>query len=144
MAYMTWSEAYSIGVPSIDKEHQELVDIGNQLHERLRASAPEDDVKRIFAQLSECTILHIRNEEKTFVGTNYPRAALHTRKHQHLMVILACFETGFDRTGRRVSIADQMNFLRDWLLDHIATEDRLLGQYLNAQADAASFAIATP
>jgi hemerythrin-like metal-binding protein len=144
MAYITWTGAYNIGVPAIDEEHRGLVDIGNHLHDRLYASAPDAEIDRIFERLTDCTTMHCRNEEKLFVGTDYPRATIHARKHQHLLVILACFLKGFDRTGKRVSFADQLNFLRDWVLDHIATEDRHLGDYLIAQESAKPLLSATP
>ena len=33
MAYMTWSEAISVGSQSIDAEHREMMDVINQLHD---------------------------------------------------------------------------------------------------------------
>ena len=141
MAYMTWSEAISVGSQSIDAEHREMMDVINQLHVSLVASDPEDKLMKIFQRLTDCTMEHFRSEEKHFVGTDYPRATIHARKHEHLVLILGCFHTGFDTTGKRVSFEEQLDFLRDWLLDHIATEDRRLGDYLNLQERSRSSSI---
>jgi hemerythrin len=133
MAYMKLSETYRIGMQSIDEEHGNLMDLINQAHEALRASAPRDEVEKMFQRLAACASTHFWQEEALFVGTGYPDAILHTRKHEHLTMILSCFERGTDRMGRSVSFEDQLSFLRDWLLDHIANEDKDFSDYLGAQ-----------
>jgi hemerythrin len=137
MAYMTLSGAYNIGLPSIDGEHAELMDLINQIHEGLHAHASQDELKKLFQRLTDCASTHFWREEMQFVETGYPDAAIHTHKHEHLMMILSCFQSGVDRTGRAVSVEDQLGFLRDWLLDHIDNEDRQLGNYLAARKRAA-------
>lgn len=133
MADITWSEVYSVGVESIDEEHRELMEVLNKLNKGLQSSAPEKEIKKIFRQLVICTSTHFWHEEKQFEDTGYPRAAIHKRKHEHLMVILTCFQKGFDQSGLHISFDDQVAFLRDWLTEHIASEDRPLGAYLTAQ-----------
>lgn len=134
MAYMSWTDAYSIGVPFVDEEHRELMGLINDLHEALHRSAGEAEIKKIFERLTVCTSTHFWHEENRFEGTDFPRAAIHANKHKHLLTVLACFKKGVDRTGQNVSFDDQCNFLRDWLLDHISHEDMLLGGYLNDRA----------
>jgi len=131
-------------VQSLDEEHQELVGLLNDLHEELHASAPEEGIKKIFERMTVCASMHFWHEENQFEGTDYPRAAIHANKHKHLMVILSSFKKGIDRTGRHISFGDQCNFLRDWLMDHIASEDKLLGDYLNARSRAKSPAVTVP
>lgn len=137
MAYMALSDAYSLGLQSIDGEHAELMDLINQIHAGLQAQASQDALKSLFQRLANCAATHFMREEKQFTETGYPDAALHTHQHQHLTMILSCFQRGVDRTGRPVSLEDQLGFLRDWLLDHIDNEDRQLGEYLAAQKRAA-------
>jgi hemerythrin len=143
MAYMPWNETYSVGVESIDDEHRELMGLLDELKEGLEASASEVDIKKIFRRLIICASTHFWHEEKYFEETDYPRAAVHRRKHEHLMVILTCFQKGFDQSGLHISFEDQIAFLRDWLIDHIACEDRPLGDYLNAQGHSKSVRGAT-
>jgi len=130
---MTLSESYTIGMQSIDEEHGELVALINQIHEALHTPAPQDEVKEMFQQLAACVSTHFRQEESQFVGTEYLDATLHARKHEHLTMVLSCFQSGIDGMGRSVSFEDQLSFLRDWLLDHIANEDQQFADYINAQ-----------
>lgn len=137
MTYMTLSGAYCLGQQSIDGEHEELMGLINQIHEGLQAQTSQDVLKDLFQRLASCAATHFLREEKQFAETGYPDAALHTYQHQHLTMILSCFQRGVDRMGRPVSIEDQLGFLRDWLLAHIDNEDRQLGEYLAAQKRAA-------
>ena len=132
-AYMTLGEAYSVGMRSIDEEHRELMDLINQIHEALHTPAPQDKVKEMFQRLAACVSTHFWQEESQFEGTGYQDAALHTRKHEHLTTVLSGFQSGIDGMGRSVSFENQLSFLRDWLLDHIANEDQQFADYINAQ-----------
>jgi hemerythrin len=133
MTYMTLSDTYRVGLPSVDGEHEELMDLINQIYEGLHAHASQNEVNQMFQRFTDCTSTHFWREEMQFAETRYPDAVTHTRKHEHLMKTLACFGHGVDRMGRTVSVEDQLDFLRDWLLDHIDTEDRQFGDYLSAQ-----------
>lgn len=133
MDYMRLGKTYSIGVPSIDDEHRELMALINQMHEGLRAPISQDEVKQMLQRLATCAATHFAHEEKQFAKIGYPDAALHTRKHEHFTMVLSCFQKGTDRMGRPVSFEDQLDFLRDWLLDHIANEDQQVVDYLDAQ-----------
>lgn len=132
MTYMTLRETYCVGLKSIDEEHGELMDLINQIHEALQASAPLDAVRTIFQRLAACAATHFCQEEAFFARTGYPEAALHAHQHEHLMMVVACFQNGVDRTGRPVSLDEQLAFVRDWLLDHIANEDHEFADYLSS------------
>lgn len=138
MDYMRLGETYSTGVSSIDEEHGELMDLINQIHEGLHASVSQDDIKRLLQRLAACAAAHFAHEEKQFTMIGYPDAAFHTHTHQHFMIVLSCFEKGTDRMGRPVALADQVDFLRDWLLDHITNEDQQVVDYLDARRAAAA------
>lgn len=133
MDYMRLGETYSTGVSSIDEEHKELMDLINQMHERLCAPVSADDVRKMLQRLAACAAAHFAHEERQFAKIGYPDAVLHTRKHEHFTMVLSCFQNGTDRTGRPVSFEDQLDFLRDWLLDHIANEDQQVVDYLGAR-----------
>ncbi len=131
VASITLGEVHKTGVRFIDDEHGELMALINKLHGELQAFAPENEIRKTFQQLLDVTATHFWHEEKNFAG--YPRAAIHARKHQHLKTILSSFQRGLDRTGRQESFAAQLEFLRDWLMDHIVTEDKPFGDFLKAQ-----------
>lgn len=134
MASIFPGEIPQIGVAFLDDEHLGLMVLIYQLDAALRAAAPQGEITRIVQELVRATETHFWHEEAEFMGTGYPRAAQHARQHVHLKTILACVQRSLDRTGRDVSFAAQLAFLRDWLLDHIVNEDKPLGDYLNGVA----------
>lgn len=129
-AYMTLSETYRVSLPSVDEKHGKIIDVINQIHEALQASAHPGEVRKMFRCLALCSWRDFWHEETLFKGTTYPDASQHTRKHEHLMAVLSCFQHGADRMGRPMTYEDQLGFVRDWLLDHIANEDQQLANYL--------------
>ena len=130
MTFLSWSSEFSVGVPSIDREHMELMDLVNQIHDKLCACAPETDLRISFLRLSTHVLRHFWNEEKLFVGTSYPRAAAHAHKHASLLAALEAFQRRLTPMGQSFALEEQLDFLRHWLMDHIATEDIWLGAYL--------------
>ena len=132
MAKVTSPEMLKIGVPHLDDEHSGLLALIRTLDEALRAGAPRAEIAGIFQTLLRATETHFWHEEAEFMGTGFPRAAQHARQHVHLKTILVCVQRSLDCSGRDVAFADQLTFLRDWLMDHIVNEDKPLGDYLNA------------
>ncbi|MDR3527055.1 MAG: bacteriohemerythrin [Rhizomicrobium sp.] len=135
---MTSGEVFKTGVAFIDDEHDGLLALIRQLDEALRIAAAPAEISRIFQELVRATETHFWHEEAEFMGTDFPRAAQHARQHLHLKTILTCVQRSLDRSGRDVSFADQLAFLRDWLMDHIVNEDKPLGEYLNAAVSLAA------
>ncbi len=130
MTFLSWSPEYSVGMPSIDREHMELMELVNQIHDELCASAPEAALRILFLRLSTHVLRHFWNEEKLFMGTSYPRADAHAHKHACLLKSLETFQKRLIPVGQSFALEEQLDGLRHWLMDHITTEDIWLGAYL--------------
>ena len=130
MRFLSWSPEFSVGVPAIDREHMELVDLVNQIHDELGAAMPEADLRISLLRLSTHVLRHFWNEEKLFIGTPYPRADAHAHQHACLLQSLESFQKRLIPAGPEFALEEQLDFLRHWLLDHITTEDIWLGAYL--------------
>jgi hemerythrin-like metal-binding protein len=127
MACTSWNEGYCIGVPSIDDEHRELVTVLDEIRASLQSTASQENKAVALRRLAAYTAVHFLHEEKLFVGTGYPRAAIHASKHRNLLLVLASFQ----KTGRYMNLTEQLEFLSRWVIDHLVSEDRRLGEYLN-------------
>ena len=130
MSLLSWNPSFSVGLPSIDHEHLELMELVNQIHDELRGSAPESDLRISLLRLSTHVLKHFWNEEKLFMGTSYPRADAHARKHACLLASLETFQKNVIPDGQSFALEEQLEFLRYWLMDHITSEDIWLGAYL--------------
>ena len=58
MAYLDWSESYSVGIPKIDMQHQKLVAFLNQLYEAMQAGKGNDVLGKVLNDLAMYTKTH--------------------------------------------------------------------------------------
>ena len=68
--------------------------------------------------------------EKFFDEYDYPDSEEHKKQHQELLEKAGGLKTKFD-AGEKVLTIEVMNFLRDWLHDHIVGSDKEFGPFLN-------------
>jgi hemerythrin-like metal-binding protein len=123
MALLTWSDQYSVGVNELDHQHQKLMDILNHLHEKTLAEAPKEVIETLAKQLEEYTLRHFAAEEGLMARANYPHADDHHKQHVVLLEQIERFRKFYSSGDIPVS-AEVLDFLRDWLANHILEEDK--------------------
>ncbi|MDD2738875.1 MAG: hemerythrin domain-containing protein, partial [Methylomonas lenta] len=64
MAILTWSNQLELGVPSVDKQHQHLVEILNQLDEAVALGYEPQKVLKLVDELIDYTHYHFEDEER--------------------------------------------------------------------------------
>ncbi len=126
--FVTWNDKYLTGIPLVDEEHKKLVELCNNLHGRLLANQSRKDWQAdIKSALDTCVAYaanHFRDEEKLMRSAHFEGYAHHRTEHDD-----------FERRVRSMlwsyggmTVADALKFtifLRDWVLSHIAHEDKL-------------------
>lgn len=125
---LTWSDALSVICEEIDRQHRKLIDIANRLNHALRAGSGNAICERILDELFKYTATHFAFEEKLMADHHYVHRDAHIAAHRKLIDELSAFKGRHD-TGEAISI-ELMNFIRDWLLNHILKVDRTLGHDL--------------
>ncbi len=133
MPLMTWNEKMSVGVKVLDDDHKRLVALVNELHDALKTGHGKDALGKILDSLVTYTKSHFAREEQFFARRNYPDSAAHKKEHDDLtnqvLQVQAKFNSGAS-TGLSLQV---MNFLRDWLTNHIQGSDKKYGPYLNSK-----------
>ena len=132
MALLSWSPAYSVGIKEIDKQHMKLVDLVNELHDGMKSGKGKEVLGKILNELVNYTALHFKHEETLFDKYNYPETVIHKRQHKDLVDQVIAYKTDFE-SGKSLITLDLMNFLRDWLVKHIAGSDKKYTTYLNGK-----------
>jgi hemerythrin len=124
--YVTWKEFYSVGNPSIDVEHKQVIGIINDLHEAMGEGKDQALVKPILDRLLKHTLAHFEHEEHVMQDNEYPDFAQHKALHDEIrQKTIALHEHADLVTGR-----DLLQFLKDWWLGHIQNQDRKYTPYL--------------
>jgi hemerythrin len=132
MALIQWNAALSVNIAEIDAQHRRLVDMLNELNDAMVQGRGKDVIGKIVTGLANYTATHFATEEKYFDRHGYPASVAHKQEHRDFTAKVAEFKKGFDegRLGLSVSV---MNFLGDWLRNHIKGSDKDYGPFLNGK-----------
>ncbi|HLY17807.1 MAG TPA: hemerythrin family protein [Bryobacteraceae bacterium] len=118
-----------VDVPEIDREHQALLQLCDDLSRANRGHAPLSRVKWIAHEIADRTAAHFAHEEREMRRAPYPHFAWHRRQHHTARTALAAL-TGRIHQGDRHAARELLSFLPAWLNDHIAIADRMLGAHI--------------
>ena len=126
MALMTWSSKYSVGVQSMDSQHTVLFGILNDLHTAMMKGEASKFAGVLLRKLLSYTKDHFAAEEALMAAAGYTGLAQHRLKHRDLCKQVEEFAARYER-GESALNVQLLNFLRDWLTNHIQLEDQKYG-----------------
>ncbi len=130
MALLTWNSKYSVGVKSLDGQHTVLFDTLNDLHAAMMKGQAQTMTGPILRKLVDYTRTHFKAEEGMLAASKYPGLAAHCKLHADLMKQVEDYSARFER-GEITLNLHLINFLRDWLTNHIQKTDHEYGPWLN-------------
>jgi hemerythrin-like metal-binding protein len=124
-----WKDEYSVQNPEMNLQHRRLMNLLNKLHEAMTNGQTNGALRGILGELVEYAHVHFVAEEELMLKIGYPRLAGHRLQHQELSREVRHFLQELD--AGRVTIGIQLlQFLKQWLIDHILGSDRLYGAFL--------------
>ena len=118
-----WSNSYSVGITSIDAQHQNLFAMGRELHTAMSNGQGKASLAKILDRLVQYTNVHFAHEERLMRLADYPELAEHTAEHALLAKKVTQFQKEFE-AGRAVMTVQLLQFLKDWLHHHIKGSDQ--------------------
>ena len=130
MALIQWNDDLNVGVLEIDRQHQRLVGMINDLNDAMKQGQGKDVLDKIINGLTNYTKTHFGIEEKYFDQFGYPDANNHKKEHLNFTKKVTEFKAGFDKGKIGLSI-EVMNFLSNWLQNHIKRVDKKYGPFFN-------------
>ena len=132
MALITWSDTMSVGVAKIDKEHQGLIALINLLHSEMLAGKSKAALGTVLDKLILYTKTHFATEETLFRTHNYPQTDAHRKEHAALTQKALALQSDL-KAGKTVISAPVLDFLRDWLTNHILKQDMAYKLFFNSR-----------
>ena len=133
MALPQWTERLSVGIPQMDKQHQQLLQMFHRLRKLVCENATVDELGPIIRDLLEATAAHCHDEEELLRRHKYPPHAGHTRVHQEIIASLRRDYLHPLAKGKLKLYPHTVDAIADLLITHIRTEDRKYGAYLAAR-----------
>ena len=129
VSIVQWSDSMSVGNMHIDEQHKILIDTINQL-----ASAESQNdrplVSMIIDELVSYAAFHFQFEEQLMKDCGYPELEKHRRVHQGFVKWITDTRAEFIFHRRALFGELILNFLRDWLRDHILGADQLYRPFI--------------
>ena len=116
--FFKWSSDYSVNIPTIDEQHQELVNILNRLFVAVSRREGSKVIASILDALMSYTQTHFTLEERLMREANYKGLKPHMLEHKKLIDQLDQL-TGKYMLDEKPIYFEMLSFLRTWLKEHI-------------------------
>jgi hemerythrin-like metal-binding protein len=126
-----WNDSYSVKVDAMDDQHKQLFKIIDELHTAMRSGKGKDVAGNLLRRLVDYTIQHFAAEEKLLEQKKYPGLTAHQAEHRALTHKVIAFKNDFE-AGKASITPELMNFLQNWLTNHIQTVDQKYGEFMNS------------
>lgn len=123
MSLLEWKEQFSLGVAAMDREHKELVDAMNHVHELATSGADKAAIDAAITHLVDLTKRHFDDEERHMEKIDYPDLSRHRRIHKDMLRKVGAHHQVFQAGNGEVD-PRFFDFLVHWLAAHICHIDR--------------------
>jgi hemerythrin len=130
---LRWDPKLSVGVRSIDDQHQELFRQVNGLLDAMGEGKGKQAAGDVLRFLADYVTQHFAMEQKLMAQHRYSGLAAHKAEHDDFVKTFRALQAEFEEKGPTMSFTVNVNRLVcAWLRQHIGTTDAALGRFLSA------------
>lgn len=129
MSLLSWNSSYSVGIDSIDAQHNVLFQSLNDLHRAMLQGEGREVTAALLRELLGYLRNHFFTEEALLARNAYPKLAEHHQFHLELTNQLHDYVQRLERGEPAIS-TNLVGFLRNWLTNHIKRQDRAYSSWL--------------
>lgn len=130
MQIIQWNPKFSVGIASIDKQHQSLFDALNEFYNGLnQQKSSQDALRDLLVKLKDYTVYHFRTEEQLMQRYQFPGFELHKKEHDSFVAKINEIEERM-QAGKLVISIEMTNMLKEWIENHIAKIDKQYSNFL--------------
>ncbi|MCX8069707.1 MAG: bacteriohemerythrin, partial [Thermodesulfovibrionales bacterium] len=130
--FIEWSDVFKVNINKIDEQHRELFRLINGLYDAWKGKKSKDTILSLLNGLINYTATHFKTEEDYFQQYGYPETSTHMEAHKALVKQALELKEKFEKGQISIDI-ETMNFLKNWLNNHILKIDKKYSNYLNSK-----------
>ena len=134
MGLLQFKDSYKTGVGSIDHEHEELINLINELHGVLQEKENKADVEDVLGELHGKIGSHFALEEKVMRDMGYGEVNEHTEEHNRLLGEILDIADAVHDDQNYDYITRLEREVQNWFTVHFAGMDARLNKILAAAA----------
>ena len=125
---IVWYEDLAVGLPEVDAQHRELIKLINALDDAIKQRQGAKALAVLIDRLVDYAKYHFATEERLMAAHNYQHMGDHIREHEFFAdKVMGILFHSDDEENRPQAVSD---FLHKWLIEHIGTVDKLMGECL--------------
>jgi hemerythrin len=118
--HIIWDPKYSVKVPAIDSQHQQLFFIMNRLIDTYEGGS--SDLYPILKDLVDYLSKHFHAEQLLMTEMRFPRISAHMEEHQAFTDKVMSFLDKFKEQDRDL-VQKMLLFLSNWIFTHTTSMD---------------------
>lgn len=129
-----FNDTYLTNIPLIDKEHRELFRIIGDVYRVMTdelAFDKYDEIVRLLEELRDYTKFHFQDEELYMESIHYEGLEPQKRAHEAFVSRLDEMDLEHIDENQQETLEDLMEFLTEWLVNHILHSDKKIGEAVN-------------
>lgn len=129
MEYIKWAPQFGVGIDEIDRDHQQLVSMLNRLHTAITKGMADGILEQLLEELNCYAREHFAREEELMKQYRYPYYQEHRYRHDEFREELHELALK-DSTMKTIISIELLEFLKEWVKDHILREDKKMSKFI--------------
>jgi hemerythrin len=134
-----WSDEYSVGIPQLDAQHRQIIDLLSEFKACVDSAEAGKLVPAALDKVNAYARYHFEHEELLLRVRGYPEYAEHKAEHDAYRQKVATLQSQLIRRDIAIRIA---NFLSQWWRHHILTSDHEYARFFHLLAATRPLALA--
>ena len=127
--FIRWKQEYSVGIKSIDNEHQKLLGLINRFLTASRDHPSTFYEQEALEELIDYTRYHFKHEEALMEKHGYPDLEAHKKEHQAMVARVNELVEDYNIRGQE-ALEDTAAYLKHWLINHIQVVDQQYSDFM--------------
>jgi hemerythrin len=126
-----WSDEYSVGIPQLDAQHRQIIDLLGGFKACIDSAEADKLVPAALNKVNAYARFHLEREELLLRVRGYPEYAEHKTEHDAYRQKVTTLQSQLIRRDIAIRIA---NFLSEWWRYHILTSDQQYARFFRRLA----------
>jgi hemerythrin-like metal-binding protein len=125
---LAWDDAWSVGVPSIDRHHREFLEGVNKLFARLMSGEGRGAMPHMVELIEHTIGPHFAEEEDLMQRTRYPGFHAHQQAHQAFINRFRDVTREL-QAGQAIDASQFFDFVSGWFKQHMSEQDAPMANF---------------